>query len=342
MRHILLLVLFVVAPASAGATQLTHVPPHEATAGEDLEIRASISGDTPVKLRYRAAGQASYRAQPFRRGEQDTWIARIPGAELTTDGIEYYIASAGRDHFASELVPHFVGVTESPAAAAVTRELDAVNGKRARFRVAFETVNFGARTHGGRSISDSYHRFDLDFSYRVVRLPLYAIRAGITRLIGVTPSAERDETCDPCQSLEAGFRVGGWFGGVFKLSSAVGVDIRGLLLASKEGASAGGMGEIWLGDIEGSHVAFALESIGGVGTEGRFRLGWDTVPLVPMAVTVAVTDFPAPHRAAGVRLVYDAGVRLPSGIRLGGRFGYQGRDENVGGLTLGINAQIDF
>ncbi len=96
------------------------------------------------------------------------------------------------------------------------------------------------------------------------------------------------------------------------------------------------------GIADGNHLAFALEYMADVGTVASFRLGWATVPKVPMAMTVEVTDLPSSMRATGVRLLYDAFYPLPTGLRLGGRLGYAARDQIIGGLSAGVNASYDF
>jgi hypothetical protein len=79
-----------------------------------------------------------------------------------------------------------------------------------------------------------------------------------------------------------------------------------------------------------------------VGTIGSFRLGWATVPKVPMAMTVEITDLPSSVRATGVRLLYDAYYPLPTGLRLGARLGYAARDQIIGGPSAGLSASYDF
>ena len=96
------------------------------------------------------------------------------------------------------------------------------------------------------------------------------------------------------------------------------------------------------GIADGNHLAAAVEYMADVGTIGSFRLGWATVPKVPMAMTVEITDLPSSKRATGVRLLYDAFYPLPTGLRLGGRIGYAARDQIIGGLSAGVSASYDF
>jgi hypothetical protein len=100
--------------------------------------------------------------------------------------------------------------------------------------------------------------------------------------------------------------------------------------------------EFRVGVEAGTHIALGTEVILDVGTAGFLRLGWGTVPGFPMAATVEITDFPAPHRATGVRLLYDVYHELPAGFRVGVRAGYQARDQLIGGATLGLRTALEF
>jgi hypothetical protein len=79
-----------------------------------------------------------------------------------------------------------------------------------------------------------------------------------------------------------------------------------------------------------------------VGSSGYFRLGWGTVPDVPMSATVEVTDMPDSQRPTGVRLYYDIARSVGHGVRLGLRVGYAARVQSVAGFTSGANAMLDF
>ncbi len=61
-----------------------------------------------------------------------------------------------------------------------------------------------------------------------------------------------------------------------------------------------------------------------------------------MAATVEITNFPAPDRALAIRLMYDISRSFSNGFRLGARVGYQARDQQVGGLSLGLNTTLEF
>ena len=155
------------------------------------------------------------------------------------------------------------------------------------------------------------------------------------------PECATSTTSEQCR-LYAGFKVGGWFELGLGLTEGVRLDLRGIVVANQESAAPGARGELRTGSIDGNHIALGFEFISDVGSTGFFRLGWDTVPEVPMAATVEVTDFPASRRATGVRLLYDLFHPFSNGFRAGVRVGYAARDQQIGGVTAGLSATVDF
>jgi hypothetical protein len=334
--------------ASATPVRVHHVPPAEAAPNAPLLLEAHVERgwESTLEARFRGVGAATWQAVEFEKGE-GTYLATVPADIVQPPGIEYFIlgtnaTGATSAHFASAADPHRVMVYEEPTVVLRQRELDRVSGRRARVRFATELVDYGTRTIGGADVADSYYRVDVDFTYRLLRFPLYSLRFGYTRLRGHTPATERGESpCDPCE-VKAGFSAGGWFELRFRVGKKVDVDARGMVQATPSGFNVGGRGELRLGEENGSHVALGSEAILDVGTAAFFRLGWDTVPSLPMAATIELTDFPATHRATGVRLIYDVTHPFPNGLRLGARVGYQARDQGIGGATGGLNLAFEF
>ena len=84
------------------------------------------------------------------------------------------------------------------------------------------------------------------------------------------------------------------------------------------------------------------DRIAEVGASGFFRLGWDTVPRLPMTATIEVGNMPSSDRPTGVRLIYDVYFPLQSGLRLAARAGYAARNQELGGITAGGGVTFDF
>lgn len=334
--EIFALLAAVLAPAmaaAAGAPSVYHVPVAETETGDDLVITADVARgwSETLQLRYRTAGARAWDVVEFERTTDTRYRAAIPAEKLAPPALEYYIASPAGDHFASAADPHPVRVREPASVTRVARELERFDHRRARIRAAAEYVDFGRRQINGESVADRYYRLEVDFTYRVLALPLRAFRLGFTQMLGETP-----------ETPEAGFRVGGFAELRWRLAELVDFDSRVLIQATPDGFGFGGRGELRFGDETATHFAIGGEAITEVGTNVFVRLGWATVPRFPMAATIELTDYPSSERAHGVRLVYDIAYELGLGVRAGGRVGYQARDEGIGGASAGVNATVDF
>lgn len=357
--------LALAAPAAA-ADGVRHLPPAEAHAGEPIELVADVTdaGARTITLHYRTAAGGPWIDVAFSQRADRAWSAAIPAAAVNPPGVEYYLSSTAAatpgadviDEFASAALPHPVGVHKSAREERRDRDLARAGGHRSRIRTALELVDFGARhkdgaTGGTIEVNDRYYRIDLDFSYKLLLYPLEEIRFGYTRLEGTVPNNDRriPEICaTPDQAdtevcrVAAGFKVGGWFELGLALAEGVRLDGRGMFTANQAGFALGARGELRAGIADGNHVALGFEYMADAGTSGFFRLGWATVPKLPMAATVEVTDLPNSVRATGVRLLYDLYYPMPSGLRLGARVGYAARDQIIGGPTAGASASFDF
>jgi len=333
--------------AHAGASDVRHVAPAEAAPDAALVLTATVSRawETTIEVRYRPVGTVAWANAEFRREGETDYSATIPAASVRPPGLEYFIV----DHFASAESPQQVSVYRDRQPVWKERMLERRKHRRARVRLAGEYVDYGSREIREHTIPDRYYRLDADFSYLLLGFPLKSLRFGYTRMLGSTPHSSRGQdlgcgetaSADDC-TFDAGFKVGGWFELRFAIRDGIELDARGMVMATSEGFNVGGRGEFRVGVEDSTHVALGGETIADVGSTAFVRLGWGTVPGFPMAATVEVTDFPAQHRAAAVRLLYDIARPLEGGLRVGLRFGYQARDQQVGGLTAGLNTTLDF
>ena len=338
--RIALLIAIVPSVAYAEAP-VRHVPPASATAAATLELVAEAPASSPTLVaHYRASGETAFATLELVRKGDTTWIAVVPATAVVAPGLEYYLAAGPAPVFASPQAPHEMRVDESASGERRTRDLVRHRERRSRVRTSGEFVNYGSRTQFGNELKDSYYRIDADFGYRLLAYPLEEVRIGYTRLVGET-EAVMCETNPPC-TAEAGYRVGGWIELGLGPTEGVRIDGRLIVMATAESVALGGRGELRLGVLEGSHVAAGVEHMADVGTSGFFRLGWGTVPNVPMAATVEVTNLPASTRDTGVRLYYDIAREVGGGVRLGARVGYAARNQTVAGFTGGGNVTIDF
>ncbi len=357
-----------------------HLPPVGAKAGQALQLRAHVARHWPSSLyvHYRRTGSADWQQGTFQRiddqnGQRpgDTVAASVPAAFVQPPGIEYFVVAKASEHsgqqtngqssaagneppvhipvFASAEHPHRLQIFANKRVSKRQQYLAGFSGRIAQVRMAAEYVDYGDRQSGPWSLRDRYYRIDADVGYRLSRLPLASLRFGYTHLSGDTPRGRREPESDcreitrpaECQ-IPADIKGGGWFELGFVLLEGLELDIRGMVLATQEGFNVGGRSELRIGRHRDTHVALGAENIADVGSAAFIRLGWDTVPRFPMAATVEVTNFPSTDRAAAVRLVYDIRTLIAKGFRIGARIGYQARDQQIGGATLGFNSSLDF
>ena len=110
---------------------------------------------------------------------------------------------------------------------------------------------------------------------------------------------------------------------------------------SQSGFELGGALALVVGEPEGTGLELGFEGVTGLGVTGRLRLGWATVPRVPMGATIELTNFPTGD-AAGVRLLFDAGYELYPGALLRVTGGYRGWTSVVGGPSLAADLLLAF
>lgn len=329
------------AAVPAAAAPVLHVPPAEGTAGKSLELVAEAPAATPTMvLRFRPPGAAAFASVELVRRDATRWVAVLPAASVSAPAIEYYLEAGGAPVFASAELPHTVPVRVGAVQERRARDLRRAGGARSRVHLGLDWIDYGTRRVEDTRLIDRYYRLDADFAYRLLTYPLEEIRVGYTRLIGDS-QIDNCPTLTPC-TAEAGYKVGGWFELGLAAIEGVRLDARLLVMATQSGFEVGGRAEVRLGPADSNHIALAVESMADVGTSGSFRLGWGTVPGLPMAATVEVTNLPDADRPTGVRLYYDLSRAFGKGLRLGVRVGYAARLQQITGFTGGGNATLDF
>ncbi len=335
-----LLVIAALADAAvAHASAVRHVPPADAEAGSALELVAEAPASTPTLVAHvRTSGTAAWASIELVRRDEAHWVAVVPATSVARPGLDYYIDAGDTHVFATPEWPHTLPVHASVEAERRERDVVRFEGRRSRVHALGDWVDCGRRqyTPGGMTIPDHYYRIDADFSYKLWAYPLEELHVGYTRLIGTTATACDSGTC----AQDAG-AIAGWFELGFGPAEGVRIDTRVLVMATN-GFEIGARTEGRLGSITGSHIALGAEYLGSVGNSAYFRLGWGTVPRLPMAATVEITNYPADFRAYGVRLYYDIANEILPGVRVGARVGYAARVEQVAGITGGASASVEF
>lgn len=341
-------ILLVASSASAqpapSAPAIRHVPPGDVEAGKQVELVARAPSTTPTLVaQVRAHGSdGAFKPIELVRRDDASWVAVVPADAIAPPGIEYYLVAGNQPVFASAQWPHTMSVRAAAEDERRGRDLVRAQHRRSKVNAMGEWVEYGRRTYGTAKVDDHYYRLEGDFSYRLLAYPLEEIRVGGTYMIGETFAAP-DNPCTgggPC-AAQAGMKAG-WFEIGLAAVEGVRLDARMIAMATAEAFAVGGRGEARLGARDASHVALGVEYLADVGSSGFFRLGWGTVPKLPMSATVEVTNLPASHRETGVRLYYDVAREVIPGMRLGLRLGYAARTQSVAGFTGGAGAAVEF
>jgi hypothetical protein len=332
--------ILLVALTAAAYADVRHVPPSDALAGSPVELTAEAPAETPSLVAHvRPRGTSTWHDVELVRRDDGTWIAVVPAELVAPPGIEYFITAGDQIVFATEAWPHALEVHVPDEDARRSRDLLRAHQHRSRIHSGGEWVEYGTTNVMNTKLVDHYYRFDADFAYRLWTYPVEEIRVGYTRLLGET-RAEMCPSSAPCTG-DAGFKVGGWFEVGLAPIEGIRFDARMIVIAATE-FQVGGRLEARLGTLDGTHIAAGGEYLASVGANGYFRLGWATVPGLPMAATVEVTNLPAETRDPGVRLYYDIAREVGGGLRLGLRVGYAARTQQVAGFTGGAGATVEF
>lgn len=336
------------APVPADA-RVRHLPAH----GVDLaEPTLQLSVDDPqavgeIHVHYRTRGSRRSPAIAVASMETGGWTARLDPELLDPErGLEYWIVEVAADGterpvFASASAPHPCAVTETAAARHEREELAIRGGRRSRAIVRGEYVGLGTRSTPASDRTEQYWRVEAGYAHafytRVeeVRLAIGRVRGNVVRLEAPSdptlPDSERDE-----RGLDYGTaEITWWLHDLVRARTSI------LFGYSQEGFAMGGGGELILGRPESTSFSAGVSGVNTVGWTVFVRLGWLTIPRVPMGATIEITTFPA-DAETGMRLLYDVGWALYPGALLKLQAGYRGWNSTTGGPSLGTEIALAF
>ncbi|MBI5489163.1 MAG: hypothetical protein HY905_17640 [Deltaproteobacteria bacterium] len=361
-----------VAPAQAQPTgpqpTLFHVPPSSANAGEPLEITSTLSEPwqlRTVNLVYRRVDRQEWNNVPFHQVSTGDFVAVVPGADVASPAIEYYVESLDREgrtrrHFASPENPHRVEVTGMTSEQEEEIELQRFGGRH-RFAAFSDWSSFGDRAVAGwvpserrgdytepqlRGRTDDYVQFQAEYTYRILGI-VQAIHFGFGIVRGHSPRLEYRVV--DLQDLSAdketpGFNYG-WTGITFQFHRYFGVGLEVYLGASQWGFDGGGGGYLRIGNTAETHFDLGCDYISNLGYKAWVTFQWDTVAYVPMSLTAEFTDWADPGDGGGdgIRLFYEAQAHVWAGLILTARVGYAARHgSNTGGPVVGGGVAYEF
>lgn len=313
----------------------TTLLPRQIYAGEPLEVALYVANPRTVSL-----------ALLYVRRAADLTFRRLVMAE---DATGYYRISVPRDLLAPGEVELFVGVEDAGGRLALVAG-DSNNPREVAIEPAigpppppgpdhsavsgfFEFVDFN-RFRG----NDYYFHAEADFMYRIGGV-LYSVRTGFGTLSGYGESVRNLDDLN-LAPRQVGINFG-YVEGELRFHRLVGLAARGLAGQSRSGAGGGAELKLRIGSEMGTNLIIGGAIISDFGALAQLKLEWNVFRNWPMSVTVVATNQPV-QTDLGVRLIYQVGWRLRRWFAPTARIGYDVRNINHGGLSLGLGVVMGW
>ena len=161
---------------------------------------------------------------------------------------------------------------------------------------------------------------------------LYSVRTGFGTLSGYGESvANLDERMMAPRPVGINY---GYVEGELRFHRLVGLAARGLAGQSRAGAGGGAELKLRIGSELGTNLIIGGAIISDFGALAQLKLEWNVIRSWPMSVTVVATNQPV-QTDLGVRLIYQVGWRFRGWFAPTARIGYDVRNINHGGLSVG-------
>ncbi len=297
----------------------------------------------------------------YLRATLDGDMVRAPGVQWYVEGTVGAEGTETEPLLGSQSAPNTISVERAVAEAPIEEG-------RSHIDAHIDYVDFDGGFGKGY---DQYYQAEIDFTYRFLS-PVYAVRLGFGTLGGMGgPKDVIDEDMtDRCLDEAGNFRCKSVsFSYVYteveyRIRPNVAVMLRpqaGLLttdvMASSRdprrcaGASNvegcqfvtgfGGRVRVRLGDESSTNLVIGAGFTDGVGTLLEAAYNWRPHPVVPIQLSVNVTDQPVPENF-GVRLIGDVGWRKLSWFYPSLRLSYQARDIDHAGFSGGLAMNFDW
>jgi hypothetical protein len=313
----------------------------------------------------RGPGGAGFKRIELVRDGDAYLRGEIPKELVAAPGVDWYVEVIGADgapapSIGSHAAPHTIRVD-----APVGEAPDATG--RSQITLAADYVDFDGGLAAG---FDQYVQAELDFTYRFIE-PIYAFRIGFGTLSGVGgPKDVIDE--DPartCRDAIGAYRCRrvsfnyAYAEVEYRVRPTIAVMIRpqaGLVATDSmpdsnatrctnssdvdECRFTTGFGlraRVRLGEERSTNLVLGAGFTDGVGTVLEARYHWRPMPVLPIVLSVEVTDQPVPEDF-GVRLIGDVGWRGLSWFYPSIRLAMQARDIDHTGFSGGAALNFDW
>ncbi|HYH95052.1 hypothetical protein [Hyalangium sp.] len=308
--------------------------PNTALVGEPILITLThLEGPAPhaAIVHWRAQGAPGFQTVHMRAEPTGHFRAQLPQEAAVEPAIEYFVETADEDGTSAVIAgsatsPQRVAIKLPPSARHVERD------NRSRVRIHDEYVDFN-RFKG----NDVYNLFEVDFLYRVLTT-VHSVRVGFGSYQGRgTPKELLDTKTTP---KRVGFTYG--FSELeIRLHESLAALARVNAGVNREGLSTGVELGMRIGSETGTSLTLRGATLRNIGKRANLALAWDAVKGWPMSAEVIVTNEPI-GEDLGVRLLYTVGRSVTPWLDVAGRVGYQLRDINHSGLTLGLGTTFHW
>jgi hypothetical protein len=321
---------------------------------------------TKAWLYVRAPGAPGFKRMDL-VADGDAYLrATIDAAAVRAPGVEWYVEAQLADGTDPEPA---LGSLHSPFKIDVERQVveAPIEPNRSHIDTHVDYVDFDGGFGKGY---DQYYQAEIDFTYRFLE-PVYAVRLGFGTLGGKGgPKDVIDEDeANACRDASGTYRCKQVnFSYVYaeveyRIRPNVAVMVRpqaGLLTTDimpggrpdrcagsanvencKFFTGFGGRLRLRLGEESGTNLVLGAGFTDGVGTLLEAAYNWLPHPVIPIQLSVHVTDQPIAENL-GVRLIGDVGWRKVSWFYPSLRFSYQARDIDHAGFSGGAAMNFDW
>lgn len=342
-----------------------HAAVYSALPSEQLEIKASFDHAQLIRrvVAVVLTAKGEERLIEFKRGNQDQYVAIVPGELMKAPGISYaieieHVNGSRVEAFASRTTMHPVTVIEDITDTRERALLARLGGRRSIITVGGEYVGFG-ENKGTRvipcgqnqttcvpgeeivpTVNEQYYRIEAGYTYRSLRtVSEFGFRLGVLRGKSLKTLTEYNEDQ---------YDVGLNFGAArvrFRLLDLWQIEGELLTSITEAGFSAGFNFATHIGDPYGTKLILGFERLGlsGVTFGNRIYSRMDIVAGSRMLVSpiVEITDMPN-AQTFGVRLLAELSFKISGGFSAQIRGGYQARKSDSGGPGVGGALSYSF
>lgn len=339
-------------------------PIARAVPGRAIELAFLMRQPSRVRTAYlyvRPDGAPGFARSELHRDGDAYLRGTIDGSAVRGDKVDWYVELASDDESTPAL-----GSQEAPN----TIEIDAIVSEapiaqgRTHIDGHVDYVDFDGKFGSGY---DQYTQAELDFTYRFLH-PVHAVRLGFGTLNGKGGPKDIIDLNNHCLDTNGNFRCEHVnFSYVyteveFRIAPSVALMVRpqaGLLTTDTMDSTDtsrcsgsdingcefftgfGARGRLRLGNELGTNLVIGASFTSHIGTLLEAAYNWLPNKVVPVQITVQVTDQPVVEDF-GVRLIADVGVRKVSWFYPSARLSYQARDIDHSGLSGGFALNFDW